>query len=322
MHNRMIVTITDVHGSRHYTLPRVARRLLLILLVAMVVALTVGSLYILVVNRQVTALEQRRDELAAEHYRLEQENQTLAARISTRNEQLEVASTRLISLNRQVDDMADDMADIESLIGLRPMPAVALRRRLDLASLTAHQKQMLLASVPSGYPIHGSYITSGFGMRQDPVGGRKRYHYGTDIFADVGTPVYATADGIVEFSGFDAGSGYGNLLVLVHDFGFKTYYGHLDEIQVQEGEFVEQGQLVALSGKSGRVTGPHLHYEVRRLERKLNPRPFMDWSLARYDALFDKETNVPWESLAQAIKRRVGPVPPQLSQRALASTVN
>lgn len=318
----MIITITDVHGSRHYTLPRVARRLLFMLVIALVAALAVGALYILGANRQVADLEQRRQQLAAEQARLEQENQTLAVRIATRNEQIETAGARLVALNRQVDEMADDMADIESLIGLRPMPAVALRRRLDLASLTAHQKQMLLASVPSGYPIHGSYITSGFGMRPDPVGSRKRFHYGTDIFAKLGTPVYATADGIVEFSGFDAGSGYGNLLVLVHDFGFKTYYGHLNEIRVQTGEFVEQGQLVALSGKSGRVTGPHLHYEVRRLERKLNPRPFMDWSLARYDTLFDKETNVPWESLAQAIKRRVGPIPPQLSQRELTSTVN
>jgi murein DD-endopeptidase MepM/ murein hydrolase activator NlpD len=318
----MIVTVTDVRGSRHYTLSRVVRRFLWMLLVSVLTALSVGTFYILVMHRQISGLEERRSELTIEQARLEYENQVLASRIGARNGQLDAASSRLAALNEQVVQMADDLAHVETLVGLRSEPALALRRRLDTASQTAMEKHLLLSTVPSGYPIPGSRITSGFGMRKDPVRGSRRFHQGIDLYADVGTPVLATADGIVDFAGYDRASGYGNLLVLVHDFGFKTYHGHLDELLVETGEFVAQGQVIALSGKSGRVTGPHLHYEVRRLERKLNPKPFLDWNLAQYDSLFEKEAHVPWDSLARAIRKRVLPTTPLLSQRAPLSTVN
>ena len=322
MHNQLIVTITDYRGSRQYSLSRVARRFLWMLLVAVLTALTVGSLYIVVMQRQIESLEERRSQLALEQARLEVENQELASRIASRNEQLETASSRLAAMNEQVLLMSDDLAHVENLLGLRSVPAVALRRRLDTASQTAMEKHLLLTTVPSGYPIADAYVTSGFGMRQHPMRGSQRFHFGIDIYAPVGTPVLATADGIVDFAGYEADSGYGNLLVLVHDFGFKSYYGHLDQVQVEPGEFVEKGQVVALSGKSGRVTGPHLHYEVRRLERKLDPKPFLEWNLTQYDSLFEEETQVPWDSLARAIKRRVAPATPQLSLRAPSSTVN
>lgn len=116
------------------------------------------------------------------------------------------------------------------------------------------------------WPIRGGRITSLFGAPR-PGG---RIHRGIDIAAPVGTPIYAAADGWVQFSGWNA-SGYGNLVILVHTNGDQTYYAHNNRNIVQVGQWVRQGQLIAEVGSTGFSTGPHLHFEVRRQQRAVNP---------------------------------------------------
>jgi murein DD-endopeptidase MepM/ murein hydrolase activator NlpD len=107
----------------------------------------------------------------------------------------------------------------------------------------------------------GYYSPSGFGVRMHPVLGIFKTHEGLDIVADVGTPVYAAGNGTVEFAGH-SGGGYGNLIVLNHGFGYQSLYAHLSEIKVSNGQYVKRGTLIGKSGRTGLVSGPHLHYEV------------------------------------------------------------
>lgn len=130
--------------------------------------------------------------------------------------------------------------------------------------------KIVFASIPAIKPMVGTYSYHGFGLRKDPFIGVLKRHEGVDIHNDVGTPVYATGDGVVEFSGA-TGSGYGIALELNHGYGYKSWYAHLSKTVARSGQRVKRGALIAYSGNTGRSTGPHLHYEVIRNGDKQNP---------------------------------------------------
>jgi murein DD-endopeptidase MepM/ murein hydrolase activator NlpD len=141
------------------------------------------------------------------------------------------------------------------------------------------------ASIPSARPIVTSAnFTSGYGVRSDPFRGSAAMHAGIDLAGPMGTPVYATADGIVGRSEWNNG-GYGNLVELNHGTGIQTRYGHLSQRVVQPGQRVRRGQLIGLMGSTGRSTGSHLHYEVRIDGRAVNPIPFMQQPASTMAAL-------------------------------------
>ncbi|WP_434658509.1 M23 family metallopeptidase [Sulfurimonas sp. NW9] len=121
--------------------------------------------------------------------------------------------------------------------------------------------------------------------------------------AKFNTPVYATADGIVEWAGLHRRSGFGKLVILEHVYGFKSYFGHLNKIVVKSGQFVKKGDLIAYTGNSGLSNGPHLHYEIRFIHRALNPYYFIKWTQQNYDEIFKKEKKIPWQSLIMATSR-------------------
>jgi murein DD-endopeptidase MepM/ murein hydrolase activator NlpD len=132
-----------------------------------------------------------------------------------------------------------------------------------------------IVAVPSQKPVKEFRYTSGFGVRGNPFGGHGgEMHPGMDMAAPTGTPVYATADGIVSRAERTYG-GYGNLVQLEHGKGLETRYGHLSQILVHDGQRVHRGDLIALVGSTGRSTGSHLHYEIRIDGRAVNPMPFL-----------------------------------------------
>lgn len=133
-------------------------------------------------------------------------------------------------------------------------------------------------AIPSAMPIQQAVnFTSGFGVRSDPFRGRAAMHPGVDLAGPVGTPIYATADGVVDRAEWNTG-GYGNLVEIDHGHGIQTRYGHLTRYIVSNGEHVKRGQLIAYMGSTGRSTGSHLHYEVRLDGKAVNPIPFMQSS--------------------------------------------
>jgi murein DD-endopeptidase MepM/ murein hydrolase activator NlpD len=129
-------------------------------------------------------------------------------------------------------------------------------------------------SVPSDKPVKTASFESAYGVRNDPFEGRAKMHAGIDLSAPVGTPIYATADGVVTSAGYNSG-GYGNLIKISHGRDIETRYAHLSAIGVREGQRVSRGQLIGRMGSTGRSTGSHLHYEVRIDGRAVNPIPFM-----------------------------------------------
>lgn len=128
-------------------------------------------------------------------------------------------------------------------------------------------------SVPSRMPLEGAQLTSGYGMRTHPVLGGRRQHTGIDLAAATGTPVYATADGIV--SRADWYSSYGLYISVEHGASMQTRYAHLSRLAVAAGDNVKKGDLIGYVGSTGRSTGPHLHYEVRVEGIAVNPIPYM-----------------------------------------------
>jgi murein DD-endopeptidase MepM/ murein hydrolase activator NlpD len=131
----------------------------------------------------------------------------------------------------------------------------------------------MVASVPNSWPVEGRLI-GGFGPRQDPFSGEgQEFHKGVDIGGAVGTAVHVTADGIVRFA--DMESGYGRLVVVDHGGGVETWYAHMSKFYVHTGQEVRRGELVGLLGMSGRVTAPHLHYEVHVNGRPMNPSRYL-----------------------------------------------
>lgn len=127
-------------------------------------------------------------------------------------------------------------------------------------------------STPKGWPTEGR-ITSGFGMRMHPIKGEEEFHSGLDISTAKGSNTLATADGIVSFSGWSNGNG--NLVVVEHGFGYSTFYAHNSVNIVKVGQKIKRGDIVAQVGTTGSSTGPHLHYEIWKDGRPVNPGTFI-----------------------------------------------
>ncbi len=150
-------------------------------------------------------------------------------------------------------------------------------------------KEKLLAAIPAIQPVSDKDLTriaSGFGTRIDPVYKVPKFHAGLDFAAPIGTPIYATADGIVTNAGFDEG-GYGNRVIINHGFGYETLYGHMYKTKVRVGAKVKRGELIGYVGSTGKSTGPHCHYEVHRNGTPVDPVYYFynDLTPEQYDRL-------------------------------------
>lgn len=138
---------------------------------------------------------------------------------------------------------------------------------------TGSKPQPISISIPSRMPLENASLTSSFGMRTHPVLGGRRAHKGIDLAAPTGTPVYATADGLVQMAQWY--SSYGNYIQIGHGNDMETRYAHLSRIVATEGSWVKKGDLIGYVGSTGRSTGPHLHYEIRIAGVAVDPIPYM-----------------------------------------------
>jgi len=146
-------------------------------------------------------------------------------------------------------------------------------------SKTAGDMASCIPAIPPIVPDQSKYrLSSRFGYRSDPFTGSAKMHTGLDFAMKIGNPVYATGDGVVESVKFEF-FGYGNSVTIDHGFGYKTIYAHLNSVKVIEGMKVKRGDYIADSGKSGRSSGPHLHYEVVYKGQKVNPANYLDMSM-------------------------------------------
>jgi len=134
-------------------------------------------------------------------------------------------------------------------------------------------KEALLAATPAIQPVSNkelSRLASGFGYRIDPVYKTTKMHAGLDFAAPQGTPIYATADGVVSLAG-NMANGYGNHVIINHGYGYETLYGHMARFKARRGQRIRRGEVIGWVGSTGKSTGPHLHYEVHKNGRELDP---------------------------------------------------
>ncbi len=155
-------------------------------------------------------------------------------------------------LNQQLDDRQEQLSVLETMF---------------------RHRNLLDEVLPKGRPVSDGWISSYFGYRTDPFNGRREWHPGVDIAGELGEPVVAVAAGIVTYAGKHGG--YGNLVQINHGNGFVTRYGHNSKVLVKVGETVSKGQEIALMGSTGRSTGPHVHFEVWRSGRVVNPIKYL-----------------------------------------------
>jgi murein DD-endopeptidase MepM/ murein hydrolase activator NlpD len=153
-------------------------------------------------------------------------------------------------------------------------------------------KAVLLAHTPAIQPVSNkdlNRIASGFGYRIDPVYKTTKFHAGLDFTAPQGTPIYATADGTVTTAG-NTGDGYGIHVIIRHGYGYETLYGHMVKVKSRAGQSIKRGEVIGWVGSTGKSTGPHCHYEVRKNENALDPIYYFynDLSPEQFDRILKK----------------------------------
>ncbi|MDR1950746.1 MAG: M23 family metallopeptidase [Bacteroidales bacterium] len=173
----------------------------------------------------------------------------------------------------------------------------AQSRSFDDVFKMAKSKKEMLAAMPAILPVNkkSAQVHSGFGLRMHPVWRVYQPHTGVDFKGPVGTPIYATGDGVVTQSGHSKGyGGYGIVIELNHGFGFQTLYGHLSRSAVRIGQKVKRGDLIGYMGNTGTSTGSHLHYEVILHGRKVNPVNYFfgDLTPEEYEKVLEKASEI------------------------------
>jgi murein DD-endopeptidase MepM/ murein hydrolase activator NlpD len=176
---------------------------------------------------------------------------------------------------------AEDFTEAQLEAGIAELSALIEVKsdRLNMLEVMLLQQTMQQSMLPDARPVDVGYNSSSFGRRVDPFTGRTAFHEGLDFTAAVGTPIYAAAGGVVTVS--EQMPDYGKIVKISHGSGMETRYAHASELLVKVGEVVKKGQLIARVGSTGRSTGPHLHFEVRRDGAPLDPRKFLQQSAAK-----------------------------------------
>jgi murein DD-endopeptidase MepM/ murein hydrolase activator NlpD len=206
-------------------------------------------------------------------------------RANALEKQQEIAKVEGMESGQLVNSIFNTINNLRSRMGIQK------KSYDDLAGLI-NNKEKLLAATPAIQPVSNkdlSRIASGFGYRIDPIYKTRKFHPGLDFTAPQGTPIYATADGVVILAGFSEG-GYGIHVVIDHGYGYETLYGHMVKVKCRAGQRVKRGDQIGYVGSTGKSTGPHCHYEVHKNGQKLDPVYFFynDLGPQQFDELLKR----------------------------------
>ncbi|EQD76765.1 M23 peptidase domain protein [mine drainage metagenome] len=163
-------------------------------------------------------------------------------------------------------ELEQRIGQLADRIGAERLALQTLNRRVVETSLRRE-------IIPSGHPVQTFWVSSPFGWRIDPITGRLEFHEGIDLAAPEGEPIHAVAAGVVTWAG--PRYGFGNIVMINDGQGYTTYYAHCEKVFVKIGQVIRRGETIALVGSTGMSTGPHVHFEVLRDNRPVNPAPFV-----------------------------------------------
>lgn len=234
----------------------------------------------LVKTQRFNELRNEKEALKSQYTQLEQiaqQNQLQAQSLSSLAD--EVSSLYGLKPDPTLADDDPASASLQQLYALR-LTAMSGAASVGIGMGDRHEASlrewMRLAAAPTLWPVQGR-ITASFGERIDPFSGEGAFHRGVDISSEIGTPIIAPADGVVQFA--DLMNGYGRTILVDHGNGVSTLYGHLSGFAVSSGQQVHRGDTLGFVGQSGRSTGPHLHYEVRIFNTPVNPHKYLVFTL-------------------------------------------
>ena len=313
MKNRLIITISDIHGSKQYSVHQIIKMVILFTLLTFILVGVGTYLYIELLNNRLSGLRlEHKKELAI----LEK----ISKSYSQKNAELTLQQGELVMLirgtNEKLYSVNEQLLEVEEMIGYGPdlnasfqarleeersKATEVLRKELKEEQLSTIQKTLLFNAIPNGKPFAYKRISSNYGYRIHPTKKTTSFHPAVDLPAKHGTPIYAPASGVVVYA--KRKGNYGKFMLLTHSFGFKTAYGHLSRFAVKSGDYVSKGDLIAYVGSTGRSTGAHLHYEVRYLDKWLDPKPFMSLNLDDINDISVKITKVNWRSILEQTEK-------------------
>lgn len=211
------------------------------------------------------------------------DNNGLRSQVADFNRQIEIADS--LKLKQKLQQIDGNLAMIDSYLKSRGIvseesvggePGSREISNVNMLQSVQEQSEVfsnLIKNIPIGVPNNGRF-SSMYGYRRNPFGGFSgEFHAGIDIKGELGDPIYATADGFVNRC--DYYGGYGNAVVLNHSFGYQTLYGHMTRVNVVQGEEVKAGDVIGFMGSTGRSTGVHVHYEIRKDGIDIDPVPYI-----------------------------------------------
>lgn len=284
-----LITVTDLDGSEYFNIHQGVKKIGLTFLFLTMICLASSTFIIKTLVNNISSLEYKKERLQKLTLNHEQNIFQLNSLIGQKSLELK--------------KFTDTLKDVEHLIGLKGIEYASYRERADTAKLDIGKKLQVLRNLPSESPLSMTTVTDKFGWRTHPITKRKVFHKGIDLRAKLNTEVYTSAEGIVEYAGYNKRSGFGKLVVITHNYGFRSYYAHLNKISVRVGEIVSKGQQIALSGNTGRSNGPHLHYEIRHVGIPVDPINFINWNIDNYESIFNTTREIKWQPLVNLIAK-------------------
>ena len=282
-----MITITDLDGSRNFVLGDVIKRIALYIVLVFVLIGSLTTFYIRYLLETTNEARELMSDLQRQNSMINEAKQASQLELERLEDKIsELGEQYGVDLNASLEN-ATFVQDIEKIM------------------LSVAETKALFDGIPNGDPTGGKgRISDNYGYRTHPVLHHRQMHSGLDFAMPIGTPIYATANGVVLSVGMQPG--YGHMVEIRHNFGFGTRYGHLNgKYAVKQGDFVRKGDIIAYSGNSGLSTGPHLHYEIRFISKPLNPINFVNWKQENYKDIFDKEGQVQWQSLVKLLTPQI-----------------
>ncbi|WP_305862305.1 M23 family metallopeptidase [Helicobacter cholecystus] len=286
MRDRIYISIVDEEGSKQFNLHKVAKKIFLYSLIALLLTIVSGFFLMTYLMKQIRDISATKIQITQNYKDTFYQNQELKTKISSKSQEL-------IDITKRVDDL-------EEIVNLSKNTDDPIQYNISNLQTTQEQKKILLQIIPNGAPIAISAKIASVKLRPHPSKGTYGINSGIDYIVPLKTPIYATAEGIVDLSR-NGKKGYGKFVKLTHAYGFSSMYAHLSEILVKKGDFVQKGQLIGYSGNSGNSNGARLYYEVRFLEGYQNPLDYTQWGEENFDSIFEKQTHVHWDKLLWAI---------------------
>lgn len=278
MQNKLMISIIDGDTFKQFSVHKIIKRVLLYVLLALGVALVV---YFVMVKFLIGEL----DVIIAEKNKAREQFQELYEKNSELARNVEYKTNELLKANMQI-------TELEKIVNIhKNLDTQVSEQNINLDTLSDEQKQMVLKIMPNGDPVRGY----DWGDGKDITKRAESFVYEVSK----GTPVYATANGIVDSTNNIKGGSYGMYVKLAHSFGFTSTYAYLDSMVVQKGEFVAKGQLIGYSGSSTKREG--LLYELCFLGTPLHTMDYALWNLDNFNAVTKNEDQIDWKSLVWAL---------------------